>query len=794
MSKLADLIWKNAELLRGAYKENEYRKVILPFTILRRLDCVLQPTREAVMARYEAVRDKGYDLDKMLTPVSGYPFFNTSKFTLPNIAETPDDVRDNLEAMINGFSQNVRDIFEKFGFTATLDKLAEKNRLYLVAQRFAETDLDPQKVTNHDMGQAFEELLRKFNDVSPAGEQYTPRDVIELMVTLLFNGDDDILSVPGVVRTMYDPTAGTGGILSVAEEHLRKFNDRATLKLFGQELEDETYAICKADMLIRGQDPANIENGDTLEIDKHFSKTFEYQAANPPYGVEWKPAEDAVKKEHAKGAAGRFGPGLPAIRDGQMLFSLHLLSKMQPVVAGKGGGRIGVVHNGSPLFTGDAGSGESEIRRHILEHDYLDCIVALPTDMFYNTKVFDRDHFFYRRVTIERPLRMRFQSGEQGLKHLGYDTAFGKLPQEQKDLLTQTIQGMDAQASYMDDFAFKLEQAGDDKAVKSGKAKAKLFRYAQLHPTSIAQKVTVIVEHFREHVMHLLGGQAKAMVVSDSRVAAVRYKKAFDDYIRKMKYTDCKALVAYSGDVTDDESKVLKAKEGDLNDHKEHDDDIKEAFKTDTYQVLIVASKFQTGFDQPKLCAMYVDKRLDNVLAVQTLSRLNRTYPGKETPFVLDFRNEAEDILKAFLPFYRTAKMSAVTDPNLVHTLRQKLDDAGIYLWEEVLQFAKGYFDPKGKQATIQSPLKKAHERFTAQPKEVQDLFRGDVSSFISAYDFLSQLRSYDDADLERLHAFCRMLLPRLQGKAGGDEALDESVRLAGYKVVMPCAKGRLCE
>lgn len=556
MSKLADLIWKNAELLRGAFKENEYRKVILPFTILRRLDCVLQPTREAVMARYAAVHDKGYDLDKMLTPVSGYPFFNTSKFTLSNIAQTPDDVRDNLEAMINGFSQNVRDIFEKFGFTSTLDKLAEKSRLYLVVQRFAETDLDPQNVTNHDMGQAFEELLRKFNDVSPAGEQYTPRDVIELMVTLLFNGDDDILSVPGVVRTMYDPTAGTGGILSVAEEHLRKFNDRATLKLFGQELEDETYAICKADMLIRGQDPANIENGDTLEIDRHPAKTFEYQAANPPYGVEWKPAEAAVRKEHTKGAAGRFAPGLPAIRDGQMLFSLHLLAKMQPVVAGKGGGRIGVVHNGSPLFTGDAGSGESEIRRHILEHDYLDCIVALPTDMFYNTnittylwfmtnrkpaeregkvllidasamsvlmkknlgkkrreftpdcveriakayadfqsmewaenlqgkdgktgrvlkaKVFDREHFFYRRITIERPLRMRFQTTEQGLKALGHDNAFDKLPQEQKDLLTQAIQQMDAQVTYMDADSFRAAlHASANKAAKanglSGKA------------------------------------------------------------------------------------------------------------------------------------------------------------------------------------------------------------------------------------------------------------------------------------------------------------------------------------
>jgi type I restriction enzyme M protein len=534
MAKLADLIWKNAELLRGAFKENEYRKVILPFTILRRLDCVLAPSREKVLAKYAKIKDGGYDLDKMLTPTSGYPFFNISNFTLPGVGETPDDVRDNLEAMINGFSQNVRDIFEKFGFIATIDKLAEKNRLFLVVQRFAETDLDPALVTNHDMGQAFEELLRKFNDVSPAGEQYTPRDVIELMVTLLFSGDDDVLSVPGVVRTMYDPTAGTGGILSVAEEYLRRFNSRATLKLFGQELEDETYAICKADMLIRGQDPANIANGDTLDTDKHAGKTFEYQAANPPYGVEWKPAESAVRKEHAKGAAGRFAPGLPAIRDGQMLFSLHLLSKMQPAVRdggkARGGGRIGVVHNGSPLFTGDAGSGESEIRRHILMHDYLDCVVAMPTDMFYNTnittylwfmsnrkpaerqgkvllidatsmsmlmkknlgkkrreftadcieliahayadfkamewkdeasgrilkaKVLDHEHFLYRKVTIERPLRMRFQAVPAAVAALLEDKAFAKLPDEQMKLLKAVLGKLNSETVYMDAGAFR---------------------------------------------------------------------------------------------------------------------------------------------------------------------------------------------------------------------------------------------------------------------------------------------------------------------------------------------------
>jgi type I restriction enzyme M protein len=543
MAKLADLIWKNAELLRGAFKENEYRKVILPFTILRRLDCVLAPTREAVRVKYESVKDKNYDLDKFLTPTSGYPFFNTSKFTLPGVAETPDDVRDNLEAMISGFSQNVRDIFEKFGFIATIDKLAEKNRLFLVVQRFAETDLraidekGKPVVTNHDMGQAFEELLRKFNDVSPAGEQYTPRDVIELMVTVLFEGDDDALSVPGVVRTMCDPTAGTGGILSVAEEHLHKFNDRATLKLFGQELEDETYAICKADMLIRGQDPANIANGDTLEKDKHPNQTFDYQAANPPYGVEWKPAEDAVRKEHAKGAAGRFAPGLPAIRDGQMLFSLHLLSKMQPVVGGKGGGRIGVVHNGSPLFTGDAGGGESEIRRWMLEHDYLDCIIAMPTDMFYNTniatylwfmsnrkpterkgkvllidasnmsllmkknlgkkrrefsedciariaqayadfkemewaeyagtgkdkkllrglkaKVFARVHFFYRKVTIERPLRCCFQATAAAVSALLEDSAYLKLSVERRTELKTALTKLDATTIYSDAETFR---------------------------------------------------------------------------------------------------------------------------------------------------------------------------------------------------------------------------------------------------------------------------------------------------------------------------------------------------
>lgn len=570
MAKLADLIWKNAELLRGAYKETEYRKIILPFTVLRRLDCVLESTKAKVLEQQEELAGKDYSpemTDRFLCKSSGYSFYNTSRFTLDMLLDDPNGLRDNLEHYLNGFSTNVRDIFEKFGFIPVVDKLLEKKRLYLVLQRFVETDLHPETVSNLDMGQAFEELLRRFNDVSPAGEQYTPRDAIKLMVNILLDPDDEALSVPGTVRTFYDPTAGTGGILSVGEEHIRELNPRASVRLVGQELEDETYAICKADMLIRGQDPANIALGDTLEQDKHEGKYFDYIAANPPYGVEWKPAKEAVEAEHKKkGYGGRFGPGLPRISDGQMLFTLHMLSKMQPVVGGKGGSRISVVHNGSPLFTGDAGGGESEIRRWILENDYLEAIVAmLPTDMFYNTnittylwfltnrkdparkgkvqlidatgmsqlmkknlgkkrreftddcidritkayhdgkalewqekndqgtvvrslkaKLLPNKHFFYRKVTIERPLRMRFAVAEV-LPNFDEKTAQKQFREDGGELfaaltrLNETAPNqvwMDA-----DSFRAALQAADDANAQQAGlkpkKLKAKQFEFAR---------------------------------------------------------------------------------------------------------------------------------------------------------------------------------------------------------------------------------------------------------------------------------------------------------------------------
>jgi type I restriction enzyme M protein len=299
-----------------------------------------------------------------------------------------DNIRANLDSYIQGFAPDVRSIFEHFDFAATVERLHKAKLLYLVTEKFAGFNLHPSSVDNMQMGLVFEELIRKFAEISneTAGEHFTPREVIRLMVNLLFIEDSDALTKPGVVRTMYDPTAGTGGMLSVAGEYLAELNPKARLTLFGQELNPESHAICKADMLIRGQDISNIILGNTLSDDGLLGKLFDYMLSNPPFGVEWKKIEKAIRDEYEKqGYNGRFGPGLPRVSDGSLLFLLHLLSKMRPAV--QGGSRVGIVLNGSPLFTGGAGSGESEIRRYVLENDLVEAIVALPTDMFYNTGI-----------------------------------------------------------------------------------------------------------------------------------------------------------------------------------------------------------------------------------------------------------------------------------------------------------------------------------------------------------------------------------------------------------------------
>ena len=385
---LSAFIWSVADLLRGDYKQSDYGKIILPFTVLRRLDCVLESTKAAVLAEHEEKKKLGLNADPFLLRKAKQSFYNISSLDMKKLMGDQDHIKENLFSYIQSFSEAVRDIFERFEFYAQIDKLAKSGLLYQVTEKFVNVDLHPDKVSNSQMGLVFEELIRKFAEISneTAGEHFTPREVIRLMVNLLFIEDDQVLAKAGVVRTIYDPTAGTGGMLSVAGEYLEEHNPEARLTMFGQELNPESYAICKADMLIKGQNVANIVFGNTFSEDGHPHKKFDYMLSNPPFGVEWKKVEKEVRKEYEQqGFNGRFGAGLPRVSDGSLLFLMHLISKMRP--ANDGGSRFGIVLNGSPLFTGGAGSGESEIRRYVLENDLVEAIIGLPTDMFYNTGI-----------------------------------------------------------------------------------------------------------------------------------------------------------------------------------------------------------------------------------------------------------------------------------------------------------------------------------------------------------------------------------------------------------------------
>ncbi|MCJ0893763.1 class I SAM-dependent DNA methyltransferase [Rhodococcus sp. ARC_M5] len=384
----AALIWNIANLMRGPFQPNQYGDVILPLTILRRLDCVLDPTKAAVLAEFEKRKHSSVALKPFLTAKSGYSFYNTSKWDFAKLAADPEGLADNLVDYIAGFSSNVGDVFDGFGMDALIADLDKRNLLFLIVKEFANVDLHPNAVSAHDMGYIFEELIRKFaeSNNAQAGDHFTPREVIRLMVELLFQNDDEVLTKAGIVRTIYDPAAGTGGMLSVADEHLHDMNPKARLVMYGQEINARSYAMCKSDMIIKGQDIDNIYLGNTLTDDRYSGNTFDYLLSNPPFGVEWKSAQEAVTDEHDKrGHAGRFGPGLPRVSDGSLLFLMHLISKMR--APRDGGSRLAMVLNGSPLFTGGAGSGESNIRRWIIENDLLDTIVALPVDMFYNTGI-----------------------------------------------------------------------------------------------------------------------------------------------------------------------------------------------------------------------------------------------------------------------------------------------------------------------------------------------------------------------------------------------------------------------
>ena len=501
----AGFIWSVADLLRGVYKQSEYGRVILPLTVLRRLDCVLEPTKAEVLETIANLPETLRNREPLLQQVAGQPFVNMSKHTFHTLLSDHGNVAGNLREYIAGFSESARDIVDKFNFDAQIDRLDDHNLLYLVVSKFAEIDLSPAAMSNLEMGYLYEELIRKFSELSneTAGEHFTPREVIRLMVNLLFTDDDKLLTRPGVVKTLLDPACGTGGMLSMAEDYLRELNPQARLRMFGQEVNAETYATCRADMLIKGADADKIRFGNSFDDDQHQGERFDYLLANPPFGVEWKMVADTVKDEHAaQGFAGRFGAGLPRINDGSFLFLQHMISKMRRPE--EGGARLAIVFNGSPLFTGAAGSGESEIRRWIIESDMLEAVVALPDQLFYNTgistyfwvvtnrkaprrrgkvqlidaresftkmrkslgqkrkeispeqitdltrlygafeegprvKIFPNESFGFLRITVERPLRLRWEITDDTLTAVESHKAVAKLDHEARQTLLDEL-------------------------------------------------------------------------------------------------------------------------------------------------------------------------------------------------------------------------------------------------------------------------------------------------------------------------------------------------------------------
>lgn len=506
-------IWGIAEKLRGPYRRSDNGKVILPFTVLRRLDCVLEGTKDEVLKAAAATEEGNVARDFQLQKIAGYSFYNTSPYDLRKVVGDPANLKQNLQAYVAGFSPNVRDVFDRYAFDTHLENLDEADLLLLVTQEFLKVDLHPEAVDNATMGQIFEHLIAKAMEASneESGDYFTPRDVVRLMVNLLFARDDEVLSNPGVVRSIYDPTAGTGGMLSVAEEHIRQLNPDAQLTLYGQEFNKESYAIAKTDLLIKGQTAENMVFDDTLTDDGHWDKTFDYGLANPPFGVEWAKQREFVTREHEqRGFSGRFGAGLPRVSDGSLLFLMHLVSKMRS--AKEGGGRIGIVLNGSPLFTGGAGSGESEIRRWVLENDLVEAIIGLPKDMFYNTgiatyiwlldndkpherrgkvqlidatnkftkmrknigdkrneispgnieeivrlydsfeeneesKIFNTHDFAYTTITVEQPLRQNWAVAEDRITGALENKTLQKLGVQKLELLRETLQGLATQDS-----------------------------------------------------------------------------------------------------------------------------------------------------------------------------------------------------------------------------------------------------------------------------------------------------------------------------------------------------------
>ena len=513
----ADFIWSIADLLRGDYKQSEYQKVILPLTVLRRLDCVTQRNKQEVLERNEQLQKQGIEnVAPALKKTSGEKVYNTSEYTFESLCNDPDQIASNLQYYINAYDEETKEIFDKFDFDHQIQRLGEADLLFQVIEEFKQIDLHPDNVPNEEMGYIYEELVRKFNELSneTAGEHFTPREVIELMVNLIFDEDDEVLTEEGAVRTVYDPACGTGGMLSVAENHVRSFNQEANLHVFGQELNPESYAVCNSDMLIKGQEPENIAYGNSFTNDGFPERKFDYMLSNPPFGVSWKKVKDQIETEHKEqGFAGRFGAGTPRQGDGALLFLQHMIGKMKPVE--EGGSRIGIVFNGSPLFIGGPNSGESAIRRWIIENDWLEAVVGLPENLFYNTpihtyiwvlsndkpthregkvqlidardlydemddnlgekrhklsdnhidkitqifgnletngrsKILSNSQLGYRRIVIDQPLRMSFQATEERIETLDDERAFTNRDEITQEEIKEALKSLDSDKRWID--------------------------------------------------------------------------------------------------------------------------------------------------------------------------------------------------------------------------------------------------------------------------------------------------------------------------------------------------------
>jgi type I restriction enzyme M protein len=505
----ASLIWGIAELLRGDYKQSQYGDVILPLVVMRRLDQVLEPTRDLVIEKAGELEAGGVEnVELALRRVAGQQFFNRHRLRFHQLLDDPGNIADHLRSYVDGYSLLARQVIEKFEFEKHIGRLRAANLLYKVIARVCEVDLHPDRVSNAEMGAIFEELIRRFAEASneTAGEHFTPREVVRLMVNLLLDGDEQVLSEPGTIRSVFDCACGTGGMLSEAENQIHSYNAGAVVRLYGQELNPQSYAICLADMLVKGQDASHIAYGNSLSEDGHKAERFHYCIANPPFGVDWSKVEEAVRDEHEElGFDGRFGPGLPRKSDGQLLFLMHLLSKMRDPE--KDGSRVAIVHNGSPLFTGGAGSGESNIRRWILENDWLEAIIGLPEQIFYNTgiasyvwllsnrkkperqglvqlvdaremwakmrkslgekrryltaehiaeitrlhgameegeasKLIPVEQFGYRTIVVERPLRARWATTEQAWEGLEDDKALAKLDESARERVVAALRSL----------------------------------------------------------------------------------------------------------------------------------------------------------------------------------------------------------------------------------------------------------------------------------------------------------------------------------------------------------------